>query len=134
MTQDIPVHVDVEGPLIDWAPGALADVGHPGWTAADSLTGPKSIAIFQTGGVERNLVIDSPTIAVEVLGTKLSDGKAVILLLRALIKDLVGREGPAGIWITGYAEFGGPAILPKAGAENRYTMTISLDVGAVTLP
>lgn len=124
---DLVVFPDLESALIDWAPGALATQGFT-VDVADVLQGNDSVAIYSTGGVERMMVVDTPTIVVEVKAATGSRCSDIIQMLRALIKDLVGRE-VGGHWVQGYAEFSGPANLPLEDAPYRYTMTLSIDVG-----
>lgn len=122
---DLVVFPDLESALIAWAPGALATQGFT-VTVSDVLQGNDSVAIYSTGGVQRMLVIDSPTIVVEVKAATGSRCSDIIQMLRALIKDLVGQE-VGGIWVQGYAEFSGPANLPLEDSPFRYTMTLSID-------
>lgn len=138
---DLVVHSDAESALIAWLPGQLAargltvDVG-------DTLLGDDTMAVYRTGGVEAWLLMDAPSISFDTKAATPRRAVEILNMTRALISDLV-RSGeaipavdddgdPTGdlVWIVGYEEFAGPANLPREGDPGRYTMLLSLTVGA----
>lgn len=121
--------VDIEGDLIGWLPGALAAAGWPAVEVSDELTKAESVAVFRTGGPMRDLVTDSPTIAIECVSRTKTRASLLANEISSLVHQLEGGE------VNGHAvqrvqEFAGPAHFPVEDRPTRYTQTLSLDVSA----
>lgn len=127
----LPDAPDVAKLLIGWLPPALAGRGWPDITAADVLADRgESVAVYRVGGPMRDLVTDSPTIAVDAKGRTKERSGAILGSVRTLVHALAGTDD-AGATVQRVQEFSGPAHLPSADSPTRYTMTLSLDVSIV---
>lgn len=138
---DLVVHADAESALIAWLPGQLAARGMT-VDVGDTLLDDDSLALYRVGGAEAWMLVDQPTITLEVKGATSTRCTDILNMARALIADLArsGEPIPAvndagtptgeSVWIVGYEEFAGPGNLPRPGDTYRYTMLISIAVGA----
>lgn len=91
------------------------------------------VVLPRVGGARRNLVVDSPTIAVECWGNTAESAYGLCRMVRALLGGLVGRI-VNGVQFYRVDELGGPVNLPDpVSHQSRYTMTVSLSLRGIAL-
>jgi len=125
---EVIVFPDLENRLVDYLAAALAERGDP---AAVSVTVPnprpsRFVLVPRIGGVRRNFVVDSATIAVECWDDTDAGAADLAALVRGLVGALPGQVLD-GVPVYRVDEFAGPANLPDPrSAQARYTFTVSI--------
>jgi hypothetical protein len=125
---EVIVFGDLEDRLVGYLSAVLAERGDSA-TVAVTVPNPRPerfVLVPRIGGVRRNLVVDSATIAVECWASTDAEAANLAALVRGLIGALPGQVLD-GITIYRVDEFSGPANLPDARtAQARYTFTVSI--------
>lgn len=117
---------DVDNLMLDWARGIWPTIPIGPTLSADA----EAIAIYRMGGNPRNIVVDSPTIGVEVKARTLDRSMQLALDVYDSILDLAGRE-LGGLGVNRVDVYAGPANLPVEDAPNRTVFTVSLDIARI---
>lgn len=125
---EVIVYPDIEDILVGYLQAELTNRGD---TAAVHVSVPnprpdRFVLVPRVGGPRRNLVVDSPTIAVEAWAATPKQAHDLCQLVRGLLHAAAGSV-IGGTPIYRVDEFAGPANLPDpASQQARYILTVSV--------
>lgn len=126
---------DTEALLVTYLGAELAARGDSATvhTQIPTTRPARFVVVPRVGGPRRNLVVDSPTIAVESWANTAESAYGLCRIVRALLGALPGRVVD-GVPFYRIDEFSGPVNLPDPESyQARYTLTVSLSLRGIAL-
>jgi hypothetical protein len=95
---------------------------------------PEFVTVQRKGGLKRDLVTDSASLAFECWAMTGASAASLAALVRAIVHSWRGTTLIGGTIVYHISEFAGPAYLPDpVSKQARYTFTAALDVRGATL-
>lgn len=126
---------DVEALLVTYLTEALTARGDSATvhTKVPTTRPSRFVLVPRRGGVQRDVVIDDATIAVECWADTDGDAAQLTQLVRALLMALPAR-GVNGTAFYRYREFAGPQNFPDGtSAQSRYTFTCQISCRGIAI-